>query len=456
MPKNETFNPFSVANIRHFIAYRIFFNARYYYPIFTVLFLDFGLSISDFAILNAVWAATIVLLEVPSGALADTIGRKNLVVCSAAIMVVEVGILCFAPVGNKELVFYLFLANRILSGTAEAAASGADEALAYDTLKDIGQEKSWSKVLESQMKLQSIAFVLAMSLGALLYDSANLNRFFEWAGFEFRIAKDIAIKLPLFLTLIHSFFALKTALSMKEPKSEKTEHPHVELDETIHTLGSSFRKTLKAGAWILKTPAALTVILAGMLIDHVGRMVVTLNSQYFREIDLPEASFGLIASAFSLLGIVIPTIAKKLTETRSKLFNFLLLGVFAFSTFSLMSQFIPLYGALPIALLYTCFFLTGFFVSHYLNEVTPSDMRATVLSFKGLSYNLAYGTIGLLYARLISVLRDDIPTDLTEPLAQESFLFQKAMSYFPGYFVLLFAATLILTIWLNRKRSHTC
>jgi len=37
-----------------------------------------------------------------------------------------------------------------------------------------------------------------------------------------------------------------------------------------------------------------------------------------------------------------------------------------------------------------------FFMSHYLNEVTPSSHRATVLSFKGMTTNIAYGgVIGL-------------------------------------------------------------
>jgi len=30
------------------------FNCRFYYPIFTILFLDFGLSVAQFAVLNAV------------------------------------------------------------------------------------------------------------------------------------------------------------------------------------------------------------------------------------------------------------------------------------------------------------------------------------------------------------------------------------------------------------------
>jgi len=64
------------SNIRNFIAFRIFFNARFYYPVFAVIYLDFGMTLEQFAILNSIWAATILLAEVPSGALSDLIGRK--------------------------------------------------------------------------------------------------------------------------------------------------------------------------------------------------------------------------------------------------------------------------------------------------------------------------------------------------------------------------------------------
>ena len=154
MSEKPDINVLKLPNIRRFIAFRIFFNARFYYPVFTILFLDFGLTLEQFAILNAAWAATIVLLEVPSGALADTIGRRNLVIASAGIMIVEMALLSLAPIGQMPIVFYLFLINRVLSGAAEASASGADEALAYDTLKDLGLEKSWGKVLETQMRFQ--------------------------------------------------------------------------------------------------------------------------------------------------------------------------------------------------------------------------------------------------------------------------------------------------------------
>ena len=71
------------------------FNARFYYPVFSILFLDFGLTLSQFAILNAVWAATIVICEVPSGALADSFGRRNLLVLAGSLMVIEIALWAF-------------------------------------------------------------------------------------------------------------------------------------------------------------------------------------------------------------------------------------------------------------------------------------------------------------------------------------------------------------------------
>ena len=113
-------SPFALSNVRRSIAFRAFFNSRFYYPVFTILFLDYGLSIEQFAILNTIWAFTIVLSEVPSGALADLIGRKQLLVTTSILMILEMALLAFVPLGNSTLIFSAFLINRILSGLAEA------------------------------------------------------------------------------------------------------------------------------------------------------------------------------------------------------------------------------------------------------------------------------------------------------------------------------------------------
>ena len=87
--KNKDAVQIAKVNLRLFICFRMLFNARFYYPIYALLFLEHGLSWEEFGILNGIWAITIIVLEVPSGALADTLGRKKLLVLAAVCMMVE-------------------------------------------------------------------------------------------------------------------------------------------------------------------------------------------------------------------------------------------------------------------------------------------------------------------------------------------------------------------------------
>jgi len=212
-------SPFSIRNVRLFIAFRVCFNSRFYYPVFTILFLDFGLTLDQFALLNAAWAAAIVLLEIPSGALADTIGRRKLLVVTGILMVIEIALLCFVPLGNASLLFAVFILNRILSGAAEAAASGADEAIAYDSLKKEGDARDWPRVLEKQMRMQAIAYIGAMSLGAAVYDPALMQRLMNLLGLGVNLTQDITLRFPLYLTFIMAIMTLLVTLRMEEDNS---------------------------------------------------------------------------------------------------------------------------------------------------------------------------------------------------------------------------------------------
>ena len=263
-------SPLALTNIRMFLAFRVLFNARFYYPVFTVLFLDYGLTLEQFALLNTVWAVTIVLAEVPSGALADVFGRKRLLVATALLMVVEMALLAFVPLGDGRVIFLVFLANRVLSGLAEALASGADEALAYDTLVAHDLAHQWPRVLDWQMRVQNGGFIVAMTLGAAVYDHSLLNRVLAWLGLEGSVHPELSMRLPIYLTLGFALLALWAVLRLREPQTRppRSEHAPLRL-----LLGEATRLTLRAGGWILRTPFALAVILFAMTLDHVLRLV---------------------------------------------------------------------------------------------------------------------------------------------------------------------------------------
>ncbi|MEX1048952.1 MAG: MFS transporter, partial [Akkermansiaceae bacterium] len=133
-------------NPQRFVIFTVFYNARAYYPVLAILFLDLGLTLDQFVLLNLIWAATIFLFEVPSGALADTLGRRKLLIAAALLMVLEMLCLLVAPRDGGGLLLFLCILNRVLSGLSEACASGADEALAYDSLAESERADSWDRL----------------------------------------------------------------------------------------------------------------------------------------------------------------------------------------------------------------------------------------------------------------------------------------------------------------------
>ncbi len=430
-----TSSPYQIPNVRLFIIFRVLFNARFYYPVFSILFLDFGLTLSQFAILNAVWAATIVLCEVPSGALADTIGRRNLLVFASSLMVLEIALWAFVPRTNLSLLFWVFVLNRILSGMAEAAASGADEALAYDSLLKEGDINDWGRVLERQIQWQSAGFVIAMTLGGAVYDPGLLQKLVNLAGLQLEVTRETCLRLPIYLTLLTALLTFFTTLRMQEVAVSEKVSPTVEQPN----ISTAFRLVWQAGCWIFRTPFVLGLILFGLLYDSVIRMLITMASQYYRLIEIPEVAFGLIGSFLALFGFFIPGLARRLTQRRTALFNLMLTAALILLGLIGMGQAWPWFGILPALLLFANLYLIGFFLSHYLNQATSSEQRATVLSFKGLFLNLGYGGIGLLYALLLAFLRQQATqTGLKLPEeALKNQLFADSLPWFIGYFGLL-------------------
>ncbi|MCC7168746.1 MAG: MFS transporter, partial [Rhodospirillales bacterium] len=388
-------------NRRRFIAFRVFFNARFYYPILAVLFLDLGLSATEYTLLNFVWAIVIVVAEVPSGALADRIGRRPLIVAAGVCMVLEMTVLLLAPL-NGGLVLLLFcLANRMLSGLAEALASGADESLAYDSLAAESRAGEWPDVLAAVMHWQSLGLLLAMLVGAAVYDPHLMTRVVAWFGGDLQVDQGLALRFPIALNLVSALIVLWLALGMREPRRDAAHKP------AGSDVAGGWQGIVAAGAWIVRTPVALFVIVGGVLIDSVIRLFLTFGSAFYRLIDLPEASYGLIGAAMAGLGMLVGPLARRMVLGGSLLRNFAILAALTFIGLVGVALRIPLWGvlfAIPLAAAMTAL---GFMVSNALNEQVRSEQRATVLSFKGLAFNLSYGFASLMFALALRAMRAD-------------------------------------------------
>jgi MFS family permease len=419
-------------NLPLFIAFRVLFNARFYYPVLGVLIMDLGLTLEQYALLNVIWAGTIILLEIPSGALADVIGRKRVVVLASLLMVAEMVVFAFAPRG--DWMFWFLVLNRLLSGAAEACASGADEALAYDSLSEDDRHSTWPRVLESLMRWKSAGFFIAMVAGAALFD-ANLVTFLtEWTGWE--PAEGDTVRWPVYATLATSLLCLAVAINFREPPRQTP--------DDRNALSHAWSNILEGAVHVFTSRQILFLLLGALLIDSFVRIFLTFASNYYRLIDLPPFVNGILGSAIALLGFAAAPLAKKMVARRSVATNFIATASLAFVGLVGTALAWPIWGAWVLVPLGLAMSLLQFFTSNYLNQWTNSHVRATVLSFRGMAFNLGYALAGLFFAGLTARIR------ATHLGADENTIFAMALPWLPSAF-LACAILLWITLRLTRR-----
>ncbi|HEY1083680.1 MAG TPA: MFS transporter [Prosthecobacter sp.] len=430
-------------NARLFLWFRLLFNCRFYYPVFTVLFLDLGLSIGEFAALNVVWAITIVLLEVPSGALADQFGRRPLVVAAGWLMVAEMAVLCLIPVGNHDAVLWLFVLNRVLSGAAEAAASGADEALAYDSLPEAERSILWPRLMARLSRAMAIGFIISSISGGLLYDHSKVSAALSWLGLG-DLPRAWTMKIPLGLNFLTGIACLFITLRMTEPASSEAAP---DAGGWLHSARQAFSRILETGRWIWKTQAAFALILLGVVFDSIIRLFLTVSSNFYRLIGIEEAWYGVIGTVSSLLALATSGLMERMSTGNSFRANFAWLALMTFAGLCFAAW--PQTGFAGVALIMPLMLairFLQFFLSYYLNDIVDSSRRATALSFRGLTMNLAYGGMTLLFGWHTGWLQKALglpPEDLR--------IFAASLTWWPWWFLGTLAAALL---WMRLRRPR--
>jgi MFS family permease len=324
--------------------------------------------------------------------------------------------------------FWLLVLNRVLSGAAEACASGADEAMAYDSLPENDRESLWPKVLANLMRWQSGAIFFAMLTGAALFDHRWMAALGEHLGLGI---PEATTRWPVFATLGSAVICLGVAMAMKEPSTGSTR-------PTGGRGRQALANILLGAKHVVHSPKILALILAALVCDSFVRLFLTFASNYNRLIQLPEIAYGAVGSGMALLGFAAAPLAKRLVATRTVSQNFVILFVMILLGLAGAAQAIALWGVWVVIPLGIAMSLLQFFVSHYLNAWTNSELRATVLSFRGVAMNLGYGSIGLAFAAMSHSLKDSFPE------AGENLLFSKSLLWLPPAFLaafLLVAAT---------------
>ena len=150
-------------------------------------------------------------------------------------------------------------------------------------------------------------------------------------------------------------------------------------------------------------------------------------------------AFGLLGAAMAAVGFFVSPWARRMVASRTPGQNFAIIGAVVLTGLVGVALHLRYWGlvfAFPLGAAMT---LTGFAVSSYLNELVDSPHRATVLSFKGFAFNLAYGGLSLLFALALHFL----------PGSSANAVIATAFTLLPPWFLLLWIV-LLIAFWRHR------
>lgn len=186
------FKPDIKKNVKLLYWYNFFSWFLFAYPVLILFFnevLDnYTLSMSLFAIQTIACS----FFEIPSGMLSDKLGRKKIMIISSIFWLLS---FIFYASANGYL---MLVVGSILYGLGNAFSSGNDDALLFDTLRDIKAEKKYHKIYSKIFSYSQFGLALASLIGGVI------------AFYSLRFAVVLSI-IPFVIIVIISFM-------VKEPK----------------------------------------------------------------------------------------------------------------------------------------------------------------------------------------------------------------------------------------------
>ena len=129
--------------------------------VYAIMFKDSGLSDMTISGLFILWSAVIIIMQIPSGILADKYNRRNVLIAG---QLAKMGAF-MAWVLMPNVIGYA--AGFVLWGVQGALHSGTFEAFLYDELKRDGKENLYAKIYGKAFSFDLIGYAAILPLGTL-------------------------------------------------------------------------------------------------------------------------------------------------------------------------------------------------------------------------------------------------------------------------------------------------
>lgn len=355
--------------IWRYYAYSLLSNLWFIGAILVPFFTLWGhVSLFQVLVLQSWYSFWYFIFEVPTGIIADKIGRKYTLTFGAAIC--AIGLLTYSVYPN----FILFMLGEFILALGSSLASGADEAILYEILKEQGQEHESKKYLGRGKSFELTGTLLGGLVGGIIATWFGLNA-------------------PFYLSAIPVLIAGGIAWTLHEPKihSDRLQKGKVSLFITLRQ-GYTF---------LLQHKTLRLMALDSIVVSTAGYFALWLYQPLLQHLGIAIALFGLFQVLFTGTQIAAShnfTFLETLFGSARGYLRFSALAtglsfllVALFPNLITVILFILLAGGLGMS--------RSTLVSSYMQQYIPSEKRATVLSsvstFSRLAIALCNPLVGL-------------------------------------------------------------
>jgi MFS family permease len=313
--------------------------------------------------MEAVVVVWVIILEVPSGALADLIGRKKTVLAGISLFVI--GIIWFSLMRTP---FDAWGANFVWM-TGVALCSGADSSLIYDSLKSAGREDEYKKI----------------------HGKAIGNRFLlvAFTSLVAGLLADIHLRLPLLLSIPNVIATVAIVYFMSEPRQTRK----FALQEQMKLIKISvlFVANHKQVKWIV---GFMTLIATAS-----GIWFFSYNP-YFELVELDVAYYVFVFFCLNIVAWFFSKYAYKTERIISEQTTVVLMVTLIGAPIFVMGSFVSVAAVSMVLLQNVVRGISSPFFSDFTHKHLSSENRATVVSIqsavKSLTGCIALALFGLL------------------------------------------------------------
>lgn len=344
-----------------------------------------GFSVFEIGILESIFHVVSMCFEIPSGAVADAFGRKRTMAASEVLMILSIlGMLCSDT-------FWSVAAAIGIRALSYNMASGTREALAYDTLKENGQEQEYDRFASMEMviyRLGSATAVFCAGLALIL-------------GYRRAYLLDLGMR----------SVCLLLTLGLREPKLKEKEERNGNAKQDAERKGEDSKSSesvseklkncvVESLRFLRSHPETIGIIALNSLIGAVATLLL-----FFLQARLPVYGLktGLLGPALFFMSVGAACGAKAITFFRKKGYK----SIAVISICGVLAAFGILYTKQPYLI---C--LGGFLAAFsddflevrtdvLLNEKIPSAQRATLISVCSFAFSVVMIFLSPLISRVI-------------------------------------------------------